>query len=151
VSFCLHHCAVNPAIGGVIALITIGATIVAAMLIRAVGKRPVDPAGDSGWTYGLSAIFVIGVFVAIATGIPRLTCPVGSHLAYSGYCSGPHDVHLDPRNWEMLKRLSYLGAVIVGLAVIRRPGWVRVTAPVAALVWLAGTGYLLARALVWRA
>jgi hypothetical protein len=148
VSFCLHRCAVNPAIGGVIALLTIGATIVTVMLIRSVSKRPVDPAGDTGWTYGLTAIFVIGIFVAVATGIPRLTCPVGSHLAYSGYCSGPHDAHLDPRNWELLKRLIYLGAVIVGLTVIRRRRWVRVTAPVASLVWLAGTGFLLMRALV---
>jgi hypothetical protein len=151
VSFCLHHCKVNPAIGGVVALLTTAAAIVAAMFLRSMPRRPVDPAGDGGWLYGLAAIFVIGVFVAVATGIPRLTCPVGSHLAYSGYCSGPHDAHLDPRNWELLKQMIYLGALVIGLTVIRRRRLVRVTAPVASLVWLGGTGYLLLRALVWRA
>ena len=147
VSFCLRHCEVNPATGGVIALLTTGAAIIALLMLRSVSKRPVDADGDAGWMVGLSLIFVIGVFVATATGIPRLTCPVGSHLAYSGYCSGRHDAHLDPRNWEWLKWSIYLGALVLGVTVIRRRRWVRVTAPVASLVWLAGTGFLLFRSL----
>jgi hypothetical protein len=139
---CTRRCAVRPAVGGLILMLALALSIVALLVGINVGRRPVDPAGGGGWSYGLGVIFALGVLAAV-TRIPDLTCPAGTVLSAFGYCSGPHDRRIDVASWIWLKNAVAIGAVVLGAAVISRRRLIAITLPLAAVVWLIGTGLFL--------
>jgi hypothetical protein len=135
---CTRGCHANPAVGGMVFLLTLVAGGVSIQLGYQVLRRPVDPTGAAGWAYGLGFIFVVGMIAGIAA-IPDLTCPAGYHLSYSGYCSGSHDTHLDPASWIWLKDLTLVLGLALAATVIPMRRLRLVAAPVAVVVWFAGT------------
>ena len=149
VLLCTRGCTVAAGAGGLVAILVAGVVIAAAALLRATLPRPLDPEAGSGWVYGLGVIFAVGV-IAAASGIPDLVCPAGTKLSFFGFCAGPHSTRLAATSWTWLRRWIdvagiVLGGLMVGFAALRTRRWVVVTAPIAALVWLAGTTALLLR------
>jgi hypothetical protein len=63
------------------------------------------------------------------------------------YCSGRHDARIPLGQWAWLKNLIDLAALVIGVTLIGSKRWVRVTAPIAAAVFLFGTGWFLLRTL----
>jgi hypothetical protein len=139
---CTRACPVKPAVGGLVLLLTLAVCAAAVALLTNVLRRPRDPSGGSGWSYGLGVIFALGVLGAI-TRIPDLTCPQGTILSAFGYCSGTHDARIDPASWIWLKDSIAIGGIILAAGLIPRRRLMPATAPVAALVWLAGMGLFL--------
>ena len=86
--------------------------------------------------------------IAGASWIPSLTCPPGTTLSFFGFCSNGHGVRVEAANWVVQRRLIDVAGVVVGFTIIRSRRWVRVTAPVAGLVFVGGTVALLGRTLV---
>jgi hypothetical protein len=147
IALCTQGCAIEPGLGGFV-LMPVAVVLVAAVaLLRSILGRPTDPeAGSSWWWVGLGVIFAVGV-VAAASGIPSLTCPAGMKLSFFGFCAGERGARLPAASWVWLRRLIDVAGIVVGFTLMRSRRWVRVTAPVAGLVFLAGTGALLARTL----
>jgi len=50
---------------------------------------------------------------------------------------------LDATSWIWPRRLLSVVGLVTGLTLMRSPRRVRVTAPIAAAMWFAGTGWLL--------
>jgi hypothetical protein len=146
VSQCTQHCSVEPGVGGLVALLVSVVLVAAIGLAWTILVRPTDPEGGLGWVFGLSVIFAVGVLAA-ASGIPSLTCPHGTKLSFFGFCAGPHGARLDAARWAWLRRLIDVAGVLLAFTLIRSRRWVAVTASVAGVVWLAGTGALLVRTL----
>ena len=59
-------------------------------------------------------------------------------------CDG---ARIDRADWVLQRRLIDVAGVLVGFTIIRSRRWVRVTAPVATIVFVGGTVALLARTL----
>lgn len=139
---CTRRCSVRPAIGGLVFLLSLTAVALAIGLARHISRRPIDPEGSSGWSFGVGVLFAVGVFAATAR-IPDMTCPAGYQLSAFAYCSGRHDVRLDPTSWIWLKDVLIVAGLggAAALAMIRR----RVTlgATIAIVAWFVGTGLFL--------
>jgi hypothetical protein len=146
ISMCTLGCEHEPGLGGLVMLVIALPFVAAIGLFRATIIRPTDPDASTAWRFGLSVIFAVGV-VAGASWIPSLTCPPGTKLSFFGFCSNGQGVRLEAASWVLQRRLIDLAGVIVGFTIIRSRRWVRVTAPVAGLVFVGGTVALLARTL----
>jgi len=148
IALCTKGCAIEPGLGGLVLMPVAVALVAALALLRSILGRPADPEARSAWWWvGLGVIFSVGV-VAAASGIPSLTCPDGAKLSFFGYCAGEHGARLPATRWVLQRRLIDVAGVVVGFTLMRSSRWVRVTAPVAGVVFLAGTGLLLVRTLV---
>jgi hypothetical protein len=139
---CAKACAVRPAIGALVLMLALAVCAVGVTLAVNVRRRPIDPEGGGGWSYGLAVIFALGLLGGI-TRIPDLTCPEAAILSAFGYCSGVHDARIDPANWIWLKDLIAVGGIVVAAIVIPNRRMLPVTAPLAAIVWLVGMGLFL--------
>jgi hypothetical protein len=98
--------------------------------------------GGSAWRFGLGAIFALGV-IAAASRIPDLTCPRGYQLGGELCARVGVAARLAASDWVWLKDALIAAGIVVGAGVIAARRLTRYTWPVAALVWLAGTGLLL--------
>jgi len=116
--------------------------LVGIAIARRVSLRPTQSDGSTSWTLSLVILFSGGIAVA-ATRLPSFTCNVG-HLdpnfrvcieAVSGRFS-------NPSNWIWLKALIAILGLMIGIA-LRQPKRVYLAAPVAAMAWLFGFGWLL--------
>jgi len=87
-------------------------------------------------------IFAIGTTL-VAMRIPGHTCPEGVHLnpIFQTCIDGAR--RFDATSWVWPKRVVLLAGIVVGFTAMRSPLHVRLTAPIAALAWFAGTGWLL--------
>jgi hypothetical protein len=113
--------------------------IVTGVLVR---RRTVSDAGTSGYTAFLAVLFVAGALVAVAL-IPPLTCPAGTHVdPLAALCINSR-TRFDATSWLWLKWTLAVAAFAIGVTVMWRPRWVRLTAPIAAASWLFGFGWLL--------
>jgi hypothetical protein len=146
IALCTKGCEHPAGLGGLVLMLVAVPFIAGIALFRAILIRPTDPEATSAWRLGPAVIFAVGV-VAGASWIPSLTCPSGTTLSFFGFCAGPHAARLEATSWVLYRRLIDLAGVVVGFTVMRSTRWVRATAPVAGLVFLAGTGALLARTL----
>ena len=146
IAMCTSGCEHEPGLGGLVLLIVAVPFFGAIALFRATLIRPTDPDASAAWRFGLSVIFAVGV-VAGASWIPSLTCPPGTTLSFFGFCSDGHGVRLDAASWVVQRRLIDVAGVVVGFTIIRSRRWVRVTAPVAGIVFVGGTVALLGRTL----
>jgi len=146
-AMCVGLCVVNRGLAGLIMLAVVPATLAALASVRSVWRRPVGPAGGSGWRFGLGAIFAVGVWAA-ASRIPDLTCPHGYELGGELCARVGVAARLAASRWILLKDALTGVGIIVGFTVIAARRLTRYTWPVAALVWLVGTGLLLATTLL---
>jgi hypothetical protein len=149
VSQCTRHCTVEPGVGGLVAMMVAVVLVAAVALGWVVLGRPTDPdpGAGTGWVVGLSVIFSLGV-IAGASGIPSLSCPAGTTLSFFGFCAGPGGTRSPAAEWAWLRHIIDVVGLAIGFTIIRSRRWVDVSAPIAATVWLGGTGALLARTLL---
>lgn len=141
---CVTGCNVSPAYGGLALFVSVPVTLVGAAIARSVALRPLDPEGRSGWTWGLCLVFAAGVAVA-TTRFPSFTCSSGGHADPTlGLCIGDRGQRYGATSWSWLKSLVALSGIGLGVFVMRSERIVWLTAPVAALAWIVGFGWLLA-------
>ena len=128
------------------AVILVGGSVFALFLAVAIwvriGRRPVHPEGGGRWVWLLALPFLFGCVFATSR-IPSFTCSRGRFDELLELCMHPPTTS-DPTPWRWLKIviivLGFAGAAVIAA----RPGWVRITAPVTAVVWAVGLGWLLA-------
>ena len=117
-----------------------------AIILARTRRRAVDPDGSSRYVWTLGVLLALGG-VFIASRIPAYTCARGEFDDVLVLCQHPPTVS-EATSWLMWKR----AVVVVGLAlaalVAARPRLVRLTAPLAVLVWAAGFGWLIADTMV---
>jgi hypothetical protein len=146
IALCTTGCDHPAGLGGLVLFVVAVPFVASIALFRSILARPTDPEAGAGWRFGLGVIFAVGV-VAGASWIPSLTCPSGTKLSFFGFCAGANGARLEATSWVSIRRLIDVAGIVAGLTIMRSRRWVRVTAPVAGLVFLAGTGVLLARTL----
>jgi hypothetical protein len=134
-------CVQRAAVAGIA---TMGAIIVlgvGAVIWWNVRRRPLAERGVSGYRWGLAVLFVGGVAIT-AKLIPAWSCAAGHVDPALGLCVTGH--HRTDATSLMPLKVGLLAVGVVGAAAIGRlRGWVRVSALVAAVAWIAGTGWLL--------
>ena len=151
IAMCTTGCTVAQGFGALVLFVAVPVAVAAVALLRHTLPRPVDPSTDAGegWVWGLAAIFALGA-AAGAASIPTLTCPPGTTLSVFGFCAGNDGARIPATSWRWLRWTIGGAGVLIALTLIRSRRWVRVTAPVAAAVFLGGTGVLLWRSLLPR-
>ena len=129
-------------IGGAVSIAAIAAMLAGGAIVVLTVRRPVLASGSSAWTWGLGAIFAIGVGL-VAMRLPGHSCPDGVHLTpiFNTCVDGAR--RFDATSWIWPKRALLVLGVVAGATVMRSPRRVWLTAPIAALAWFAGTGWLL--------
>ena len=129
-------------VGGAVSLAAAAAAVAGVVVVAATVRRPVSGSASSAWTWGLAVLFTIGTTL-IATRIPGHTCPDGIHLTpiFNTCVDGAR--RFDATSWQWPKRALLVSGAVVGFTLIRSPRRVWLTAPVAAITWFAGTGWLL--------
>jgi hypothetical protein len=129
-------------IGGAVSLAALAVTIAGIAIAIMTWRRPVLDSASSAWTWGLAVIFAIGTTL-IAMRIPGHTCPEGVHLnpIFQTCIDGAR--RFDATSWVWPKRALLIAGLVIGFTLIRSTARVWLTAPIAAIVWFAGTGWLL--------
>jgi hypothetical protein len=125
------------------ATVAVLAGIVIAVRTR---RRSVDAEGSSRWVWLLGAMTVVGSIVIVGR-IPAFTCDVGRFDELLGLCLHPPDTS-EPTSWIAVRISVVVIGAVLGVLVATRPRWIRITAPLAAAVWLGGFGWLIADTLV---
>jgi hypothetical protein len=128
--------------GGAVSLVALAALLAGAAVIVMTARRPVIESGSSAWTWGLAALFAVGVGL-VALRLPGHTCPSGVHLTpiFNTCVDGAR--RFDATSWVWPKRALFVAGLVVGVTVMRSPKRVWLTAPIAATTWLVGAGWLL--------
>lgn len=140
---CTRGCTFSQHVAGLIATGAAAFVAAGAAILWSVHRHPVAADGDTGWTWGLGVLFILGMML-IASRLPRYVCPDGSTLDTNfAICIDARIRRSSPSDWIWAKRATIAAGWVLGLTVIRSPRWVWIAAPVAALVWLIGTGWLL--------
>jgi hypothetical protein len=141
---CTRGCTFSQHFAALIVVTTIGLAAVSIGIGWAIRRRPVEADGDTGWTWGLGVLFVLGMML-IASRVPRYLCPDGAGLdANVSICIDAVRFRRFPPSDRIWAKRAIIGVGwVLGLTVMRSPRWVWVAAPVAAAVWLLGAGWLL--------
>jgi hypothetical protein len=143
VILCVTGCRVASAYGGVALFVSVPVAVVGTAIARSVARRPLDPAGSSGWTWGLGLVFAAGVAVA-TTRFPSFTCPSGGHLDPTlALCIRDGGRRYGATSWIWLKSLVALLGIGLGASLMRSRRLVWLAAPLAVLAWIIGFGALL--------
>jgi hypothetical protein len=141
---CARGCPVPSAYGGLALFVSVPAALAGAAIALSVSRRPWDAAGSSGWTWGLGLVFAAGVAVA-TTRFPNFTCPSGGHVEPAlGLCIRDGGERYGATSWSWLKSLVTIVGIGLGVSLMRSRRAVWLTAPLAAIAWIAGFGALLA-------
>jgi len=109
-------------------------------------RRPVDPEGSSRYVWALGVLFAIGA-ILIASRIPAYTCARGEFDDVLVLCQHPPTVS-EATSLLLWKRAIVVVGLALGVLVAARPRLVKLTAPIAVLVWAAGFGWVLAETMV---
>ena len=143
-ALCTRSCSMSPSFSALVWMTAAGVTALAVAILRSVHMRPVEPDGETGWMWGLSALFVLGAWLIVG-GFPTNACPAGAHLDPNfDLCIDVARARRFPAtDRAVVKDLATFGALAIGLTAMRWRRGVAVVAPVAAVTWLAGTGWLL--------
>ncbi len=141
---CTRGCTFSQHYAALISVTALAVTGIGFAVGWSVRRRPVAEDGDTGWTWSLGVLFILGMLL-IASRVPRYTCPPGVVLDSNfGVCIDTVRLRrYPPGDWIWIKRVVVATGWLLGLTVIRSPRWVRVAAPVAAAAWLVGAGWLL--------
>jgi hypothetical protein len=144
---CTGDCAIPPPLGGLL-VVVVGA-IVALMVWLAISilQQPVESSGSSGWLWGLSVIFGLGIALGAMT-LPSVSCPPGQHLSVFRFCYIASNDRFPVIDKRWMKDVADVAGVVVALTLIRWRRLVFVTAPIAGAVWLVGSLDFLARRIV---
>jgi hypothetical protein len=129
-------------IGVAVSFVALAVAIAGIAIVALTARRPVLASGSSAWTWGLAVIFSIGTTL-VAMRIPGHTCPDGVHLnpVFDICIDGAR--RFDATSWVWPKRALALAGVVAGFTLVRTPRQIWLSAPVAAIAWFAGTGWLL--------
>jgi hypothetical protein len=109
-------------------------------------RRAVDPEGTSRYAWALGVMLALGS-IFIASRIPAYTCARGEFDDVLVLCQHPPTVS-EATSLLMWKRAIVLVGLVLGVVVAIRPRIVKLTAPLAVLVWAAGFGWLIAETMV---
>ena len=104
-------------------------------------RRPVGPEGSSSYVITLGVLFTLGLMLAAAA-VPAWTCARGRFDPYLERCLHPPTSSV-PTSWLLWKRAILLVGLVGGVAIAFSRRWVKVSAPLAALAWFGGAGWLL--------
>jgi len=128
--------------GGAVSLAALAAMVAGGAIVVLTARRPVVASGSSAWTWGLGTIFAVGVGL-VALRLPGHSCPGGVHLTpiFNTCIDGTR--RFDATSWVWPKRALFVLGLVVGATVMRSPWRVWLTAPIAAVAWFVGTGWLL--------
>jgi hypothetical protein len=134
-------------IGGAVSLVALVGAIAGVAIVVMTARRPVVERASSAWTWGLGVVFTLGTTL-VAVLIPGHTCPDGVHLSpiFDICIDGAR--RFDATSWVWPKRLLVIAGLAAGYAVTRSPRRVRLTAPIAAIAWFAGTFWLLSETMI---
>ena len=120
--------------------------LVAVVIAVRTHRRTIDRDGSSRWTWLLGAMTIVGAIV-LSGRVPGFTCAQGRFDPLLELCLHPPSTS-EPTSWMLEKRAIVVAGSILGIVVAIRPRWIRVTAPLAGLVWLGGFGWLIADTLI---
>ncbi len=133
-----------------------GAIILSLMSVAAAGwgigvllrtrVRPVDVDGSSRYVWALGVLLALGA-VFIASRIPAYTCARGEFDDVLVLCQHPPTVS-EASSWLLPKKAIIVVGLLLGVLVAVRPRSVRLTAPIAVMIWAAGFGWLIADTMV---
>jgi len=138
---CTHNCLFPPGLAALVWFIAVPIGLVSIAIARRVSLRPTQSDGPTSWTLSLVILFSAGVAVA-ATRLPSFTCKVGHLDANVRLCIEASGRFSDASNWIWLKGLIAILGLMIGIA-LRQPKRVYLVAPLAAIAWLFGFGWLL--------
>ena len=141
---CTRGCTFSQHYAALISAAAVALTVAGVGMGWSVRRRPVAADGDTGWTWGLAVLFILGMML-IASRVPRHVCPDGTILDTNvTICIDTvRSRRSAPADWIWTKRAIVAVGWLLGLTVIRTPRWVWIAAPVAATAWLVGAGWLL--------
>lgn len=144
---CVEACRIGSGTAAFLLLVFIPLTALGVWGVQNVARRSVRPTGFAAWRFGLSVLFVLGVFAAVSR-IPNATCIAGFHVTITSsryQCVGPTQTTFHhATSWTWLKGSIVLGSIAVGVTVIPMRQFIRVTSVVAATAWFAGAALLAA-------
>jgi hypothetical protein len=138
---CTNSCRFSPGLAALVWFVAIPIGLVGIAIARRVSLRPTQSDGPTNWTLSLVILFSGGVAVA-ATRLPSFTCKVGHLDENFRLCIEASGRFSEPSNWIWLKGLIAILGLMIGIA-LRRPRRVYLAAPLAAIAWLFGFGWLL--------
>jgi hypothetical protein len=138
---CTNNCPFPPGLAALVWFIAVPISLVGIAIARRVSLRPTQHDGPTSWTLSLVILFSGGIAVA-ATRLPSFTCKVGHLDANVRLCIEASGRFSEPSNWIWLKALIAILGLMIGIA-LRQPRRVYLAAPLAALAWLFGFGWLL--------
>ncbi len=134
---CTGDCAIPPPLGGLLVVV----------LAISILQQPVESSGSSGWLWGLSVIFGLGIALGAMT-LPSFSCPPGQSLSVFRFCSIANSDRFPVIDKRWMKDVADVAGVVVALTLIRWRRLVFVTAPIAGAVWLVGSLDFLVRRIV---
>ena len=138
---CTHNCPFPPGLAALVWFISVPIGLVGIAIAWLVSLRPTQSDGSITWILSLVILFSAGVAVA-ATRLPSFTCSVGHLDANVRLCIEASGRFSEPSNWIWLKALIAILGLVIGMA-LRQPRRVYLAAPLAAIAWLFGFGWLL--------
>jgi hypothetical protein len=127
------------ALASILALLAIG---LAGGIVWSVRRRPVDPEGPAGWTWGTGLVFA-AASVAVAVLLPTVTCPAGVHLDPLFHLCISAASRAPARSWLWLKYLIAILGVIAGLTLLRSARFAGLAATVASGMWVFALAWFL--------
>ena len=130
----------------ILALVSVAAIGWGANILVRTRKRPVDPEGSSRYVWAMGVLLALGS-IFIASRIPAYTCARGEFDDVLVLCQHPPTVS-EASSWLLAKRAIVVAGLLLAVFVAARPRNVRLTAPLAAVVWAAGFGWLIADTMV---
>jgi hypothetical protein len=138
---CTSSCRFSPGLAALVYFVAVPIGLVGIAIARRVSWRPIQSDGPTNWTLSLVILFSGGVAVA-ATRLPSFTCEVGHLDQNVRLCIEASGRFSEPSNWIWLKALIVILGLMIGIA-LRRPRRIYLAAPLAAIAWLFGFGWLL--------
>lgn len=103
-------------------------------------RRPVKSSGSSRYVWAIGLLFAFGLVLA-ASRIPAYTCERGRFDNVLELCMHPPTVS-EPARWMFAKEAVVGLGLLGGVGIVARPRWIRVTAPLGALAWFGGAGWV---------
>lgn len=109
-------------------------------------RRPVKSSGSSRYAWAIGLLFAFGLVLA-ASRIPAFTCERGRFDNVLELCMHPPTTS-EPARWMFVKEAVVGMGLLGGVAIVARPRWIRVTAPLGALAWFGGAGWVVVETLL---
>jgi hypothetical protein len=132
-------------VGGFVSIAALATAAIGVVVGWSMRGRAVTPTGESGWRWALALLFAVGATVLVSR-FPSYTCPPGVRLSGEPFrlCIDlVRGDRYDPAEWIGLKWAIVGAAALIAVVATRLRVPVAVAAPLAAIAWFAGMGWLL--------